>query len=159
MESFWEMECVMIKLILWNVLMMEVIVVDLASIQTIVQSAHVMKQFTLIVCITNVTQIFQYISVTPSLRGKWVDFARKETCDISFLRAFHVDFNHVILKMIQWPKLEGSQSKGTMGQALLPVSAVTTEDSNPSLLPKQAERLGPRCLKRGCPLIAVMGSF
>ena len=27
---------------------------------------------------------------------------------MSFLRAFHADFNDVILKMIPWPKLEGS---------------------------------------------------
>jgi len=46
-----------------------------------------------------------------------------------------------------------------MGQALLPVSTVTIEDSNPSLLPKQAERLGLWCPKSGCPLISAMGSF
>ena len=38
-------------------------------------------------------------------------------------RAFHANFNHVILKMIPWPKLEGSHSKGTIGQALPPISA------------------------------------
>ena len=53
-----------------------------------------------------------------------------------FLRASHADFNHVILEMISWAKLEGSQSQSTLGQAFLPVSAVATEDSNPSLLPE-----------------------
>ena len=61
--------------------------------------------------------------------------------------------------MIERPKIEGSQSKSTMGQALLPVSAVT-KGSNPlSLLPKLAGGLGPGCPKTGWPLIAAMGSF
>ena len=54
---------------------------------------------------------------------------------MSFLWAFHADFNYVILKMIPWPKLEGTHSKDTMGKALPPISAVTKEDSNPLLLP------------------------
>ena len=45
------------------------------------------------------------------------------------------------------------------GSSLLSVLAVTREDSNPSLLPKQVEGLGPGCLKTGCPLIAAMKSF
>ena len=36
-----------------------------------------------------------------------------------------------------------------MGQALLPVSAVTGEASNPSLLPKQEGGLGSECPKTG----------
>ena len=34
-----------------------------------------------------------------------------------------------------------------MGQALPPVSAVTKEDSNPSLLPKEVEGLGQEALR------------
>ena len=49
----------------------------------------------------------------------------------------------MIIEIIARPKIEGSQSFGTLGQALLPILAVTREDSNPSLLPKQAYRLGP----------------
>ena len=63
--------------------------------------------------------------------------------NILFLRAFRAEFKHVIFEIIARPKLEGSQSLGTMGQALAPVSAVTTEDSNPLLLPKQAVGFGP----------------
>ena len=32
-------------------------------------------------------------SITPTLRGKSVDFARKKTCHILFLGAFQADFN------------------------------------------------------------------
>ena len=46
--------------------------------------------------------------------------------------SFQADFNHVIIEMIERPKSEGSQSLGTIGQALLPLLAVTAEDSNPS---------------------------
>ena len=46
-----------------------------------------------------------------------------------------------------------------MGLALPPVSAVTREDSNLSLLPKQAEGLGPCCPKTVCPSNAPSGSF
>ena len=31
-------------------------------------------------------------------------------CYISFLQAFHADYNHVIFEMIPGPQLEGSQS-------------------------------------------------
>jgi len=51
--------------------------------------------------------------------------------------------------MIARPKIKGRQSKGTIGQALQPVLAVTSEDLNPSLLPKQAEGLGLWCPKTG----------
>ena len=47
---------------------------------------------------------------TPSLSGKYADFARTKTCYILFLPAFHADFNHVTLEIIPWAKLEGSQS-------------------------------------------------
>ena len=47
---------------------------------------------------------------TPSLRDKLVDFARNKTTNTPFLQDFHVDFNHVTLKMIPWLQLEGSQS-------------------------------------------------
>ena len=46
-----------------------------------------------------------------------------------------------------------------MGQALPPVSAVTREDSNHSLLPKQAGGLGPWCPKTVCPSNSPSGSF
>ena len=59
--------------------------------------------------------------------------------------------------MIPWAKLEGSQSQGTIGQALLPVSAVT-KGSNPlSLLPKQGEGLGLWCPRCVCPPISIDG--
>ena len=45
--------------------------------------------------------------------------------------------------MFHWANLKGRQFEGNMGQALLPLSAVTREDSNLSLLPKQAGGLGP----------------
>ena len=61
--------------------------------------------------------------------------------------------------MIPWPKLEGSQSRGTMGQALLPLSAVTNGSNPLKLKPKQARGLGPGCPKTGCPLILAMESF
>ena len=78
---------------------------------------------------------------------------------VYIFQCYLADLNHVILKMILWPKLESSHSEGTMGQAFLPVSTVT-KGSNPLLLlPKQVEGLGPWCYKTGCPLIAAMGSF
>ena len=61
--------------------------------------------------------------------------------------------------MIHWANLKGRQFWGTMGQALLPVSAVTREDSNHSLLPKQAEGLGLWCPKTVCPSNSPIGSF
>ena len=47
---------------------------------------------------------------TPSLNGKSIDLAWIKTYYIPFLQAFHIAFNHVIFKMIPWPKLEGSHS-------------------------------------------------
>ena len=61
--------------------------------------------------------------------------------------------------MIARPKIEGIQSEGTLGQSPLSVSAVTKEDSNPSLLPKQEGGLGPECSKTGCPLFSALLSF
>ena len=56
-------------------------------------------------------------------------------------------------------EIRGQPVLGTLGQALLPISAVTKEDSNPSLLPKLEGGLGLGCPKTGCPLIAAMESF
>ena len=47
---------------------------------------------------------------TPSLSDKYVDFALTKPYYISFLKAFHVNFNHGVLKIISWSQLEGSQS-------------------------------------------------
>jgi len=44
----------------------------------------------------------------------------------------------------------------TQGQALLPVLAATTEDSNPSFLLKQPRGLGLECPKTGCPLFLAL---
>ena len=94
------------------------------------------------------------------MSGKSVDFAQNKACYISFLQAFHADFNHVILEMILWPQLEGSQSEGTLGQALLPISAVTKGLNPLSVMPKQRGWLGPgKPSKTNCPLIAAMRSF
>ena len=46
-----------------------------------------------------------------------------------------------------------------MGQALPPVSAVTNGSNPLSLLPKQAEGLGPCCPKTVCPSNSPSGSF
>ena len=46
-----------------------------------------------------------------------------------------------------------------MGQALLPVQAVTNGSNPLSLLPKQAEGLGPCCPKTVCPSNSPSGSF
>ena len=43
-------------------------------------------------------------------------------------------------------EIRGQPVLGLIGQALTPVSAVTKEDSNPSLLPKQEGRLDSWCL-------------
>ena len=56
-------------------------------------------------------------------------------------------------------EMEGRQSSGTVGQALPPVLVVTTEDWNPSLLPKQEEWLGPCCPKTVCPPFSPSGSI
>jgi len=77
------------------------------------------------------------------LNGKSVDIAWKKTYYKPFLHTFHANFNNLFLKMIPWPKLEGSQPYGTLRQALILVSAVTTEDSNSLLLLKQVEGLNP----------------
>ena len=61
--------------------------------------------------------------------------------------------------MIGRPKMEGSQSWCALGQAFLPVLAVTKEDSNPLLHPKQEGGLGPECSKTGCPLFSALLSF
>ena len=101
----------------------------------------------------------KYLIITPHLSGKQVNFCAKRSCYTPFLRALRANFSHVLVEMIERPKLEGSQSQGTLGQALLPVSAVT-KGSNPlSLLPKQAEGFGPECPKTGCPLISAFLSF
>ena len=84
-------------------------------------------------------------------------FCMSQMRHISFLQTVHVNFKHVILKMIPWPQLEGSQFQGIQGQALLPVSAIT-KGSNPlSLLQKQAK--GPGCPKTGCSLFLALLSF
>jgi len=75
------------------------------------------------------------------------------------LQPFRADFNHVIIKMITRPKIKGCQSWGTLGQDLFSALAVTTEDSNPSLLPKQAEEFCSGCPKTGCPQFLTMLSF
>ena len=41
---------------------------------------------------------------TPSLSGKSVNFAGTKTYYLSFIKTFHADFNHIIFKMIPWPK-------------------------------------------------------
>ena len=46
--------------------------------------------------------------------------------------------------MIARPKNRGQPVLRHPGPALSPISAVTTEDSNPSLLPKQDRGLGPK---------------
>ena len=61
--------------------------------------------------------------------------------------------------MIHWANLEGRQFWDIMGQALMPVSAVTREDLNHLLLPKQAGGLGLGCPKTKCPLIAAIETF
>ena len=61
--------------------------------------------------------------------------------------------------MIPWADLKGRQFKGTIGQALPPVSAVTNGSNPLSLLPKQAEGLGPCCPKTVCPSNSPSGSF
>ena len=107
----------------------------------------------------SMTTLLNRVAVTPHFKRIWVNFCRNKTTNTPCLWAFHADFNHVNLKMILWPQLEGNQSYGTLGQALPPVSAVT-KGSNPlSLLPKQAGGLGQGCSRTGCPLIAAMGSF
>ena len=62
MESLLEMECAMMRLILLNAFMMEVIVVELVSMMAFAQSAHVMKklnlQLTFHVCNINPKLIF-----------------------------------------------------------------------------------------------------
>ena len=75
--------------------------------------------------------------ITPSLRGRSVDFAQKKTCYTPLLSASRANFNHVMVEMIGRPKLEGSQSLATVGQALRTILAVT-KGSNPlSSLRKQ----------------------
>ena len=61
--------------------------------------------------------------------------------------------------MIARPKIDGSLSQNTLDQALPPILAVTREDSNPSLLPKQVGGLGPGCPKTGCPLFLALLSI
>ena len=46
----------------------------------------------------------------PSLSANQVNFCAKRSCYTSFLQAFRAYFNHVIIKMIARPQIEGSQS-------------------------------------------------
>ena len=52
----------------------------------------------------------EHFGVTPSWRANQVNFCAKRSCYTPFLQAFRADFNHVIVKMIARPKIEGSQS-------------------------------------------------
>jgi len=55
--------------------------------------------------------------------------------------------------------LKVRQFKGTMGQALPPVLAVSNGSNPLSLQPKQAGGLGPCCPKTVCPSNSPNGSF
>ena len=99
---------------------------------------------------------------THSLSDKQVNFCWKSSSYTPFLQTFQNNFNHVIVEMIERPKIEGSQSQGILGQALSPLLAVTKEDSNPSLLLKQEGWLGPVytvCSKTDCPLFLALLTF
>ena len=61
----------------------------------------------------------------PQLERQMSQFLCEKVMLYPFLRTFRADFNHVIAEMIARPKLEGSQSSDTLGQALPSVSAVT----------------------------------
>ena len=76
-----------------------------------------------------------------------------------FSQIFSVGLEYVIFEMTHWVHLKGRQFKDTMVQALPPVSAVMKEDSNYSLLPKQAGGLSPWCPKSVCPSNSPSGSF
>ena len=97
--------------------------------------------------------IIIFVLVSPP--ANQVKFFAKRSCYTPFLRTFRAGFNHVIIEMIARPKMEGSQSSGTLSQALLPVSAVTKRLIPLSLLPKQAGRLGPWFPKKCLPSIFV----
>ena len=94
---------------------------------------------------------------TLSWRTILVEDWSTELYHISFFQIFLVELEYITFKMIHWAKMKGRQFLGTTGQALPPVSAVTREDSNLSLLPKQVGRLGLWCSKAVCPPFSPSG--
>jgi len=90
--------------------------------------------------------IIQDIHSTPNLKKVLDENWSTELYHVSFFQIFHVELEYVIFEMIHWANLKGRQFMGTMGQALLPVLAVTNSSNPLSLLPKQAGGLGPWCL-------------
>ena len=69
----------------------------------------------------------------PQLERQMSQFLMEKVMLYTFLRAFRADFNHVVFELIGRPK-RGQPVLGHPGLS----PSVSSQDSNPSLLPKQA---------------------